>query len=115
MLNRLPSLGTQSAHALIGVVARKSSQVHAGNRAQQPCRLPFFLHGAPGNVCLRPPLDGAGVHANLFHPIDIQRNAAVREKGTTRQGGDGRFQFGRELARGRIITTVRYSVPRAAI
>ena len=97
MLNRLPCFGTEPAHALLGVIAGQRGKVHAGDRAQQPCRLPFLLHRAAGNVTLRPALDRTGVDANLLHPVEIKRNATVGQKGTAGQGGDGRFQFGREL------------------
>ena len=43
----MPPLGAQAPHALVGVIAGKSRQIHAGDRAQQPCRLPFFFYRPP--------------------------------------------------------------------
>ncbi len=90
ILNRMPRFGAQAAHPLLGVIARQSGQVHAGDGAQQPCRLPVFLYGAAGNVTLRPAFDRAGVDANLLHPVEIERNAAIRDQRTAGKRGDGR-------------------------
>ena len=94
VLDGLPGLGAQAAHALVGVVAGKSGQIHAGDGAQQPGGLPFFFHRAARNVSLRPALHRAGVDANLLHPVEIQRDAAIREQRTPGKRGDGRVGGG---------------------
>ena len=50
ILNRMPGFGAQAAHALFSVIAGESGEVHAGDGAQQPCRLPIFLYGAARKV-----------------------------------------------------------------
>src|SRR2546422_2677270 len=57
LLDGLAGFPAQAAHALVGIVAGESRQVHAGNGAQEPSRLPFLLY--------RPPRDeglGAAFH-----------------------------------------------------
>ncbi len=71
-LNRMPRFRAQPPHPLVGVVARKRSQIHAGDRPQKPCRLPFFFHRAPRRLRLGAPLDRTGIDAHRAHPIEIQ-------------------------------------------
>ena len=61
----------------MGVVAGKRRKIHAGNGAQQPCHLPLLLHRAPRNQALRPALHRAGIHANVFYPVQIEWHTAV--------------------------------------
>jgi hypothetical protein len=69
LLNGMPALRAQTAYALIGVVAGKSGQIHAGDGAQKPRRLPFFFHGSPRDLGLGAALDRAGVDSHFAHPI----------------------------------------------
>src|SRR5207249_8797218 len=64
LLKRLPCLGAKPANALARVVAGKRRQIHAGDGAQEPSRLPFFLYCSPGADGLRAAFDGAGVYAH---------------------------------------------------
>jgi len=79
-LNGLPGLGAQAAHALVGVVPGERSQVHAGDRAQKPCRLPFLLHRSPGYLRLGAALHCARIHPNVLEPIQVERNARVAKE-----------------------------------
>ena len=104
-LQRVARLGAEPPHAIGRVVAAERGQVHAGDGAQQPRGLRFLFHGAPRNVGRRAALDGAGVHANAFNPIEIERNAAVGFEGAPIQDdGDGldgmRRGVGRVVIRG---------------
>ena len=77
MLHRLLGLGAESKNPLVGVVAGERRQIHAADRPQQPSHLPFSLHRTSHNQALRAALDSAGVHANLFHPVQVERNPAI--------------------------------------
>ena len=79
-LNRLPALGAQAANALVGVVSRQSCQIHTGNCAQQPCRLPVFFHRTTRDMGLRPAFHRAGIDANLLYPIQIDRYSSIGQK-----------------------------------
>ena len=50
LLQRMATLGAQSANALVGVVSGKRGQIHARDGAQKPCGLPFFFYGPSGNL-----------------------------------------------------------------
>ena len=80
LLDGLPCFRAQAAHAFVSVVARKRRQVHAGDRSQKPCRLPFFLDSSASNLRLRATFHGARVHPNFLHPVQIERNAGVRKQ-----------------------------------
>ena len=80
LLDRLPRFRAQPPHALVGVVAGKRGQIHAGDRAQKPRRLPFFLYSPSRDLRLRAALDGAGVHSHFLHPIQIKRDPGVRQR-----------------------------------
>src|ERR1035441_7364475 len=80
LLQRLAGLGAQAADAVGGVVAGERRQVHAGDGAQQPRRLPLFLHGAPRANRAGAPLHRAGIGANLLNPLKIERHAAIRRQ-----------------------------------
>ena len=88
LLDGLSRLRAQSPHALIGVVAGERCQIHAGDRAQKPCGLPFFLHRSARHLRLGAAFHGARVHANFLHPVQIERNAGVREQRTPGERGD---------------------------
>src|ERR1700704_763035 len=89
VLNRLSRLGAQAANALVRVVAGECRQIHAGDRAQEPCCLPFFLYRSTGAYGLRAALDGTGVHAHRVEAIQIQRDTAVGLEITPRVIGNG--------------------------
>src|ERR1700722_5963941 len=79
-------LGAQPADALVGVVAGQSSKVHAGYSSQKPSRLPVFLHGSTSDLGLRATFHCASVHPNVSHPIEIERDAFVGQKGLPGKG-----------------------------
>ena len=88
-LNRMPALGTQAAHALVGVIPGERGQVHATDGAEQPRGLPFFFHRATGNLALRPALNRAAIDPDLLHPVEVERNSAVGKKRMSGKRGDG--------------------------
>jgi hypothetical protein len=79
-LDGVPGLGTQAAHALVGVIAGESSQIHAGNRPQKPCCLPFLFYGSSSDMGLNAALDRAGVDSDFTYPIEVEGNAGIREQ-----------------------------------
>jgi hypothetical protein len=89
-LQRVLGLRAQTAYAFVGVVSGKRRQVHASDSAKQPGSLPIFLNGSPGDVTLRSPFDGTGIHTHLLNPVEIQRDATIRKKCFTRKSGDWR-------------------------
>jgi|ERR1700691_263766 len=90
LLNRSSRLGAKAAYAVFRVVARECGEVHAGDCAQMPGGLPLLLHRFSRHMRLRPTFHGAGVDANLFHPIKIQWNTAIGKQRPASKGGDGR-------------------------
>ena len=88
LLERLSRLPAQSSHALIRVIARECCQIHARDRAQEPRSLPFFLDGAACHLRLGAAFHGSRVHANVLQPVQIERNADVREERTPGKCGD---------------------------
>src|SRR5262249_28929489 len=72
MLKRLTGFGAEAAHTFFRIVARKGGQIHAGNRTQLPCCLPFFFYGPAGNMSLCPALYRAGIDVDLPQPVEIQ-------------------------------------------
>ena len=104
-LQRIAGLGAEPADAVGGVVAAQGGQVHTGDGAKQPCRLGFLFYGAPGYLSCRAPLDGAGVDAHAFNPIQVERDAAVGfESAAVEDDRDGlddiRRGVGRAVVRG---------------
>ena len=87
LLHRMPRLGAESAHAFVRVIAGKRGQVHACDRAQKPCRLPFLLHRAACHLRLGAALHRTGVHANFLHPIQVERDAAIGQQWSTVKRG----------------------------
>src|SRR5437879_7183685 len=85
----MSGLGAQAAHALFGVISRKCCEIHAGNGTQQPCRLPVFFYRTASCMTLRPTFDGAGVHSNLLHPVEVEGDAAIRNQRTPGKSSDG--------------------------
>jgi hypothetical protein len=80
LLDGVPGLGAQAANALIGIIARKSSQVHAGNRPQKPRHLPFLFYGSSRDMGLNAALDCARIDSHFSDPIQIEGNAGIREQ-----------------------------------
>ena len=78
LLDGMPGLRAQTANALVGVIAGKGGQIHAGNRPQKPCRLPFFFHRSSRDMGLNTPLNCAGVDTDFPYPIQIEGNAGIR-------------------------------------
>ena len=81
--------GAEAADAFVGVVAGESGQVHAGDGAEKPGGLVIFFYGAAGDEGLGAALDGAGVDANVFDPVEIQRDAAIGLQGAIAQMSEG--------------------------
>ena len=73
--HRPARLGAQPAHPARRVVARQRGEVHAGDGAQQPGRLPFLLDRAPGAERRGAALDGAAVDPDLLDPVELERHA----------------------------------------
>jgi|ERR1700732_3806138 hypothetical protein len=80
LLDGVPGLGAQTTNALVGVIARKSSQIHAGNCPQKPRCLPFLFYGSSRDMGLNAALDCAGVDSHFSDPIQVERNAGIREQ-----------------------------------
>src|SRR6202795_3184946 len=80
LLDGVPGLGAQAANALVGIIARKSSQIHAGNRPQKPRRLPFLFYGSSRDMGLDAALDCAGVNADFSNPIEVEAIAGIPEQ-----------------------------------
>src|SRR5438270_1899237 len=78
LLHWLTSLCAETQYALLGVITGKSSQIHAGDGAQQPRCLPFLLHRTTSHQALRAALYRAGVDLHVGHPVDIERHATIR-------------------------------------
>ena len=80
LLDGMPGLRAQAANALVGVIAGKSGQIHAGNRPQKPRRLPIFFYGSSRDMGLNAALDCAGVDSDFSYPIEVEGNAGIREQ-----------------------------------
>src|ERR1700687_639348 len=80
LLDGVPGLRAQTTHALVGIIARKSGQIHAGNRPQKPRRLPLFFHRSSCDMGLNAALDRAGVDSDFSYPIEVEGNAGIREQ-----------------------------------
>ena len=78
LLDGVPGLGAQAANTLVGVIAGKSRQIHAGNCPQKPRRLPFFFYGSSRDMRLNAALDCAGVDPHVSYPIEVEGNAGIR-------------------------------------
>src|SRR5260221_13393411 len=68
LLERVPCLRAQTANALVGVITGKSCQIHAGNRPQKTCRLPFFLYSSSRDMGLNAALDRAVGDPDITDP-----------------------------------------------
>src|ERR1700674_3358507 len=88
LLDRMPGLRAQAANALVGVIAGKSSQIHAGNRPQKPRRLPIFFYGSSRDMGLNAALDCAGVDSHLPDPIQVERDADIRQQRPSGERGN---------------------------
>jgi hypothetical protein len=80
LLDGVPGLRAQTANALVGIIAGKRGQIHAGNRSQKPRRLPFFFYGSSSDMGLNAALDCAGVDSDFADPIQIEGNAGIRQQ-----------------------------------
>ena len=74
---RIPRLGAEPLDARRRVVAGKRGQVDAGDRLDEPGRLPLLLHRAARRQRRRAPLDGGKIHARALDPIGVKRRAFV--------------------------------------
>jgi hypothetical protein len=83
--HRLAGLGAQPAHGAGGVVAGQGGQIDATDRAQQPGRLPIFLHRAPCTERGGTALDRAAIDMHCLHCSQVERHAGVAR--IRRQGG----------------------------
>ena len=101
-LERLAAFGAEAADALVGVIPRESCEIHAGDGAEKPGGLIILFYGAAGGERLCATLDGAGVDADVFDPIEVEWDSAIRLESAVVEVGQG--SVGR---RGRRIETVR--------
>src|SRR5881396_1575293 len=70
-------LGAQAEHVGRSVVALERGQVHAGDRAQEPRGLPFFLDGASRRDRSGAALHRAAIHAQRPHQVEVERRARI--------------------------------------
>ena len=82
LLNDMPlqgisRLSAEPLYAFCAIVAAQGCQIHAGDRAKQPCGLPLLLHGTTRVDGAGAPLYSARIDANLFHPFEIERYPAI--------------------------------------
>jgi hypothetical protein len=89
VLERPAGFGTEAPDAFVGVVAGKRGQIHAGDCAEKPGGLPVFLYSAAGYESLSAAFDGTGIDADIFDPIEIQRDAAIGVERAAAQVGEG--------------------------
>src|SRR5258708_12036542 len=88
LLDGVPCLRAQTANAVGGVITGKSCQIDAGNRPQKPRRLPFFLYSSSRDMGLNAALDGAGVDPDFTDPIEVERNAGIRQQRPSGERGN---------------------------
>ena len=88
LLDGLSRLRAQSTHPLIRVIAGECSEVHAGDRTQEPRSLPCFLDRAAGYLALSAAFHCTGIHPNFLDPIQIERDAGVGQERTFGERGD---------------------------
>src|ERR1700730_6673497 len=88
LLDRMPGLRAQAANALVGVVTGKSSQIHAGNRPQKPCRLPIFFYGSSRDIGFNAALDCAGGGSAFSYPTEVEGNAGIWQQRTSGERGN---------------------------
>jgi hypothetical protein len=77
-LKRLPGLCTKPSHPFVCIVTRERRQVHAGDGAQEPRRLPFFFNRAAGRVGLRSTLNRTGIDSHTVNLVKTERDTAIR-------------------------------------
>ena len=75
--DRAPGLGAEPPDPAGSVVAREGGEVHQGDGAKQPCRLPFALDRPAGPERRRAPLDRAAVDPDLLDPVELEGHAGV--------------------------------------
>src|SRR5215469_4974104 len=73
-------LGTQAQNIAGRVIACQRREVNAGNGAQQPGRLPFFLDGTTRGYGSGPSLHRTAVDTHLAHPVHIQWHTWVADR-----------------------------------
>src|SRR5258708_16048567 len=83
VLQRLASLGAEATDSFVSVIAGERGQVHAGDRAEEPGKLPIFFDGAASDQGRGTAFDGAGVDADGLDPLQIERSAAIDLEGPT--------------------------------
>src|ERR1700675_2086535 len=88
LLDGVPGLRAQAANALVGVIAGKRSQVHAGNRPQKPRRLPLFFHSSSRNMGLNAALDRTGVDSDFSYQIQVEGNSDVWQQRSSGERGN---------------------------
>ena len=75
----LARLAAEPAHPLLGVVAGERGQVDAGDRLEQPGRLPVLLDRAAGGERRGAALDRRGVGGDGHHLVEVERHAGVAD------------------------------------
>jgi hypothetical protein len=70
-------LGAEAPHVARRVVAGERGEVDERDRAQQPRGLPLLLHRAARAHGGGTPLDGAAVHADGAHHVEVEGGAGI--------------------------------------
>src|SRR5438105_9536465 len=86
---RAARFGAQPYNAPRGVVTLQRREIHAGDRTQQPGRLPFLLYSSACRDGRRAALDGAAIHPQPRNDVEVERDARIAivgEKRTSRYG-----------------------------
>ena len=74
---RMARLGAEAPHVARRVVAGERREIDQRDGAQQPRRLPLLLHGAARRNRRGAALDGAAIHANRAHDVEVERHARI--------------------------------------
>jgi hypothetical protein len=106
LLDGAPGFRAQTANALVGVIAGKRRQIHAGNRPQKPRRLPFFFHSSSRDMGLNAALDCAGVNSDFAYPIQVEGNADVPQQRPAGERGNRTAAVVRDAVRHASIFVV---------
>src|SRR5208282_2714561 len=89
VLEGLAGFGAETANAFVGVISGERRQIHARNGAEEPGGLVILFYGAACDDRLSAAFDGRGVDADVFDPVEIERDAAVGLQGAAAKVGEG--------------------------
>ncbi len=77
LAHRLPCFGSEAMDAARCIVALQGSEVHHGDRFQQPGSLPLFLDRTACDERLDAPFGRTAVDAGIHHPAKVEGDAGV--------------------------------------